>query len=366
MKHFKLCYKLAVVALATLATFATSSLVLKVLGVGVLDTFYVIFIYPLTNLINFSEVINRMTPLCIVALGICVAYRSGIINIGGEGQMTVGLLLTIVVILFTDLPRPVILPLALLCGILGGALWGFIPGALKAKFGVSELLSTVMLNYIAAQIYAYCLRVPLLDPTVIGGAGDPQTMRLAKTAWLSKLNFWIPRTAMHTGIFIALGLAVLVYCFMWRTSFGYKMRAAGSSERAARYGGIHVSKYLVLAMLISGGCAGLAGAIEVMGVHHRGVMSITGGYGFSGIVVALFGGLHPAGIIPAAFLFGLLQYGASALQIMGIPVPSNMVDVLQGIVILVIVATKMILQNPYLMDRAQRRVESLLGRKAGV
>lgn len=181
MKHFKLYYKLAIIALATIATFAVSALILTVLGANVLDTFYVIFVYPLTNLINFSEVINRMTPLCIVALGICVAYRSGIINIGGEGQMTVGLLLTIVVILFTDLPRPVIVPLALLCGIAGGALWGFVPGALKAKFGVSELLSTVMLNYIAAQIYAYCLRVPLLDPTVVGGAGDPQTMKDRKS-----------------------------------------------------------------------------------------------------------------------------------------------------------------------------------------
>lgn len=111
MKHFKLYYKLAIIALATIATFAVSALILTVLGANVLDTFYVIFVYPLTNLINFSEVINRMTPLCIVALGICVAYRSGIINIGGEGQMTVGLLLTIVVILFTDLPRPVIVPL---------------------------------------------------------------------------------------------------------------------------------------------------------------------------------------------------------------------------------------------------------------
>lgn len=363
MKRFKLYYTLGITLLAVLAAVLMSSAVLLLLGANVPDTFYVIFVYPLTTLNNFAGVINRMTPLLIIALGTCVAYRSGITNIGGEGQMTMGIVFTLLVGLYAPLPRVLALPLALLAGVLGGALWGMIAGALRAKFAVNELLSTVMLNYIAAQLYSFCLRVPLMDPAAIGGGGEPQTAKLAKDIWLSKLQGIFPKTSMHTGIIIALVLAVVIYLFLWRTPTGFKMRASGASSRAARYGGMNVPFYLVLAMAISGGCAGLAGGIEVLGIHHRGVGNITGGYGFSGIVVALFGGLHPAGAIPAAFFFAVLQYGAKALQTMSIAVPSNMVDVLQGIIILVIVATKMILSNTYAMERTKRRVERIIGKR---
>ena len=367
MKHFKMVYTAGVIALAVLLTLGVAAMILCVLGANVLDTFYVIFCYPFTTLKNLSGVINIMTPLTIVGVGICVAYRSGIVNIGGEGQMIMGLLLAIVFALNTELPRALALPAILLFGVLGGACWGALPGLLKARFGVSELLSTVMFNYIAAQFYSYCLRVPLLDPAVAGGSGDPQTVKLSTSEWLSRINEVFPSLdkgmRFHTGIFIALLIALLVYLFMWKTPVGFKMRAAGASDRAARYGGISVSRYMVLAMMISGACCGLAGTVEILGVHHRGLGNCTGGYGFSGIVVALFGGLHPLGVIPAAFFFAVISYGCSALQINKIPVPSNMIDVLQGLVILVIVAAKLVLANPYLMDRTQRRLNALLGKK---
>ena len=369
MKHFKLIYTVGVILLSILLTLAVASLILAVLGADVMKTFWVIFCYPFTTFKNLSGVINIMTPLAIVGVGICVAYRSGIVNIGGEGQMLMGLLLAIVFALNTDLPAFMALPCILLVGMLGGACWGALPGILKAHFGVSELLSTVMFNYIATQFYSYCLRVPLLDPAVAGGSGDPQTVKLAESQWLPRINEVIENvpkgTRFHTGIFIALALAVIVYLFMWKTPVGFKMRAAGASDRAARYGGISVSRYLVLAMIISGACCGLAGTVEILGVHHRGLGNCTGGYGFSGIVVALFGGLHPLGVIPAAFFFALISFGCSALQINKIAVPSNMIDVLMGLVILVIVAAKLIIANPYLMDRAQRRLTALLGKKEG-
>ena len=370
MKNFKLIYTIGVIFLAVVLTLGIASLILAVLGANVLDTFWVIFCYPFTSFKNLSGVINIMTPLTIVGVGICVAYRSGIVNIGGEGQMLMGLLCAITFALNIDLPRPIALPLIILVGMIGGAFWGFFPGILKSKFGVSELLSTVMFNYIATQFYSYCLRVPLLDPAVAGGAGDPQTVKLDQSQWLSRINELtdsVPKgTRFHTGIFIALVLAVIIYLFMWKTPAGFKMRAAGASDRAARYGGISVNKYLVLAMCISGACCGLAGTVEILGVHHRGLGNCTGGYGSSGIVVALFGGLHPLGVIPAAFAFAVISYGCSALQINKIPVPSNMIDVLMGLVILVIVAAKLIIANPYLMDRAQRKVMALLGRKEAV
>ena len=367
MKNFKLIYTVGIILLCVLLTLGIASIILAVLGADVLKTFWVIFIYPFTTFKNLSGVINIMTPLAIVGVGICVAYRSGIMNIGGEGQMIIGLLVAIIFALNTEIPGPMALLLIMLFGMIGGACWGALPGLLKAKFGVSELLSTVMFNYIATQLYSYCLRVPLLDPAVAGGSGDPQTVKLAENEWLPRINDLfenLPKgTRFHIGIFIAIILAVIVYLFMWKTPVGFNMRAAGASDRAARYGGISVSRYLVLAMVISGACCGLAGTVEILGVHHRGLGNCTGGYGFSGIVVALFGGLHPIGVIPAAFFFALISFGCSALQINKIPVPSNMIDVLQGLVILVIVAAKLIISNPYLMDRAQRKLQSMLHRK---
>ncbi|MBR3795097.1 MAG: ABC transporter permease [Clostridia bacterium] len=367
MKNFKLLYTVGVILLSVLLTLGIASLILAVLGADVLKTFWVIFCYPFTTFKNISGVINIMTPLTLVGVGICVAYRSGIMNIGGEGQMLIGLLCAIVFALYSGIEGPLSIPLILLTGMIGGAVWGFFPGILKSKFGVSELLSTVMFNYIATQLYSYCLRVPLLDPAVAGGAGDPQTVKLAENQWLPRINEIIENTPkgtrFHTGILIALVLAVIVYLFMWKTPVGFKMRAAGASDRAARYGGISVNKYLVLAMLVSGACCGLAGTVEILGVHHRGLGNCTGGYGFSGIVVALFGGLHPLGVIPAAFFFALISFGCSALQINKIPVPSNVIDVLMGLVILVIVAAKLIIANPYLMDRTQRKLQSMLHRK---
>lgn len=367
MKHFKLWYTVGVILLAVVFSLAVASVILTILGANVLDTFWVIFAYPFTTLKNLSGVIKMMTPLTIVGVGICVAYRSGITNIGGEGQILMGMLFSAIVGIYVKLPAIVLIPLIILSGMLGGALWGAVPGLLKAKFGVSELLSTVMFNYIAAQLYAYMLRVPLLDPAVVGGAGDPQTVKLDKTLWLPKFNEVFAGADkglnFHTGIFIAVVVAAIVFLFMWKTPTGFKMRAAGASDRAARYGGISVPKYLVLAMVISGACCGLAGTVEVLGIHHRGLMNATGGYGFSGIVVALFGGLHPLGVIPAAFFFAVISYGCSALQINKIPVPSNVIDVLQGLVILVIVAAKMLVSNPYIMERTKRSVAKLLGMK---
>jgi simple sugar transport system permease protein len=356
-KQFKLCYRAVIVVLAVLAAMLMGAAVLAAIGADVFRTYLVILTEPLKSVQLVSEVILRAIPLTIIALGITVAYRAGFINIGAEGQMAMGILATTAVALaLPGLPRPVLLPLALLAGIVGGALWGFIPGILKARLEVSELLSTVMLNYIAAQFYTFCLRGPMLDPAELTmGSGTPQSMRLSQGIWLDRI---IGGTRLHSGIFIALVLAVVIFVLLWKTSFGYNMRAAGAQERAARYGGISVAKYLVISICISGALAGLAGAVEVAGVHRRAIERNSGGYGFSGIVVALFGGLHPAGIVPAAFFFGLLLVGADMTQRM-VGVPANMVQVLQGIIILVIVSTKMVISNPYLAEKAWRTWQKL-------
>ncbi len=353
-KGFNALYGTIVIAASALAAIAMAAVILIAVGADALGTFRVILTDPLKDTFGLTEILVRAVPLILIALGIAVAFRSGILNIGAEGQMQAGIIAATAAALYLPgLPKAVLLPLVLAAGALGGGIWAWIAGALKARLGVNEILSTVMLNYIAAQFYTFFLRGPMIDPNELQtGSGTPQSPRLPKEAWLDRL---IPGTRLHTGLIIAIVLAVLVFLFLWRTTSGFRMRAAGAEEKAARYAGIDVEKYIIAAMVVSGAFAGLAGAVELTGVHRRAIEGITSGYGFSGIVVALFGGLHPAGIVPAAVFFGLLILGADMTQ-RSMGVPANMVLVLQGAVILAIVSAQMFLGNPYARDRLARRL----------
>lgn len=353
-KSFRILYISIVVLLAAAASIGIGAIILSVIGVDVLKTYIVILTEPLKDVFGITEILVRAIPLSLVAFGIAIAFRSGILNIGAEGQMQVGTIAaTAFILLLPGLPKMLLLPGAFITGALAGALWGGIAGLLKARLGVNEILSTVMLNYIAAQLYGFLLRGPMIDPSELQtGSGTPQSVRLPKAAWLDRI---VPGSRLHAGLIIAIVLGVVVYFLLWRTSAGFKMRAAGAEAKAARYAGIKVESCLVAAMLLSGAFAGLAGSIELTGVHRRAIEGISSGYGFSGIVVALFGGLHPAGILPSAAFFGLLLIGADMTQ-RAMSVPANMVLVLQGAVILSIVSAKSYLNDPYAMERMARRL----------
>jgi ABC-type uncharacterized transport system permease subunit len=361
-RRFEVIYASAVIAAAALAAATLVAIVLAAIGASPWATFGVILTGPLQDLFGITEILVRAVPLILVALGVAISFRSGILNIGAEGQILIGILCaTGVALWLPQWPRPLLLPLCLAAGAAGGAIWGGIAGVLRARLDVNEILSTVMLNYIAAQLYTFMLRGPLIDPAeLMTGSGTPQSMRLARAAWLDRL---IPGTRLHTGLLMALVLAGLVWVLLWRTTLGFRMRAAGAGSKAARYAGIHVERSLVVAMLLAGGFAGLAGAVEVLGVHHRAIESISSGYGFAAIVVALFGGLHPAGIVPAAVFFGLLLVGADMTQ-RSAGVPANMVLVLQGAIILAIVSARMYVGNPYTRQRAARFAARFLPVKA--
>ncbi len=352
MNKFKITYGAGVILLAALAAAALGAVVLKAIGASPVDTYVTIFTGPFKDVFGITEILVRAVPLILVGLGIAIAFRSGIINIGAEGQMLMGILAaTATALALPGLPRYVLLTLVILAGAIGGGLWAGIAGLLRARLGVNEILSTVMLNYIAAQFYTFFLRGPMIDPGELEtGSGTPQSMRLPESAILSHL---IPGTRLHTGLILALVLCVCVYFFLWRTTFGFRLRAAGAEAKAARYAGISVPGSLVMAMVLSGSFAGIAGAVEVTGVHHRAIENITSGYGFAGIVVALFGALHPAGIVPAAVFFGLLLVGSDMTQ-RSAGVPANMILVLQGVIILCIVSAKMYLNNAYAQERAAR------------
>jgi ABC-type uncharacterized transport system permease subunit len=285
---------------------------------------------------GITQTLAKATPLLLVGLGICIAFRASVINIGGEGQIIVGAVVgTWFSLAFRTWPGWLLIPGTLVMGFLAGTVWGFIPGILKAGLKVNEILSTVMMNAIALKWMNWMLQNVLMDPAgVTAGTYLAQSERLPEQVWLGR----VPQTSLHTGAIIAVVLAVVVYFFLWRTTIGYRIRAVGLNPDAARFAGINVPYYQALSLSLAGGFAGVAGAIEVIGVQHRLLEGITSGYGFSGIVAALFGGLHPLGTIPASILFGGLLVGGDKMQ-RAVQVPSSLIDTILGLVVLFVVGS---------------------------
>ncbi|HEC22609.1 MAG TPA: ABC transporter permease [Chloroflexi bacterium] len=327
--------------LAVLAALFIGALMLLALGANPVEAYTALLEGAFGSFNAVADTIVKATPLLFVGLGICIAFRGGVINIGGEGQLVAGAVsATAVALTFPDWPSWAIIPLCLAVGFLAGAIWGGIPGLLKAYFNVNEILSTIMMNQIAVQGMNFLLRGIMIDPVQLEAASRiPQTARLSPATDLPRL---VP-TRLHAGALIAVILAVLVYIFLWRTTIGYRIRAVGLNPDAARYAGIDVKQYMVLSLLLSGALAGLGGAVQVLGLHHRmftdgSAMGFTGGAGFNGIVAALFGQLHPLGTIPASFFFGALLVGANKLQ-RAVQVPSALITALNGLVVIFVVSS---------------------------
>jgi simple sugar transport system permease protein len=325
---------------ATLAALAVGAVMLIFLGANPFEAYGALVEGAFGNVNALADTLVKATPLLLVALGICIAFRGGVLNIGGEGQLVVGAIAaTLIGLSFPDAPGVVIISLALLCGFLAGAIWGAIPGMLKAYFNVNEILSTIMMNAIAVQGMNYLLREPMIDPAQLETASRiPQTARLAVAFDLPRL---IP-TRLHLGFGLAILAAFLVYIFLWRTVIGYRIRAVGLNAFASRYA---TNVPVILAChVLSGAFAGLAGAIQVYGLHHRmftdgSATGFTGSAGFNGIVVALFGHLHPLGSIPASILFGALIVGANKLQRV-MQVPTAFITALNGLVVIFVVSSE--------------------------
>ena len=332
-----------------LAALLVGVLLLMMLGTDPFEAYSALIRGALGNVSGITQTLTKATPLLLVGLGICIAFRGGVINIGGEGQIVVGALgATAFAVGFEDLPGLILLPLTLLSGAAAGLVWGGIPGLLKARLGVNEILTTVMMNQIALRLMNFLLRGPMLDPEhVAAGTSIPQSATLPESVWLPRL---VPRTLFHSGAILAVLLALAVYFLLWRTTIGYRIRAVGLNPHASRYAGIPVPNYVTLSLALSGMLCGLAGAVEVLGVHHRMLEGLSGGYGFSGIVAALFGKLHPLGAIPASALFGALLVGADKMQ-RAVQVPSALAIALQGLVVLFVVASDL-----YVRRRSRRRV----------
>lgn len=327
---------------ASLAAFAIGAIMLLILGANPIQAYAALFQGAFGSGNAIAETTVKAVPLLLVGLGICIAFRANVINIGGEGQMIVGALsATVIGLTFTSWPGWIVILIALIVGFLGGAVWGAIPGLLKAYFRVNEILSTVMMNAIAVQLMNFLLRGPMIDPSQASLASKiPQTARLLPAFHLPRL---VP-TRLHLGVLIGVALAVVVYILLFHTTLGYRIRAVGHNPDAARYGGIRVRRQVVIALLLSGAFAGLAGAIQVYGLNYRMITDgsasgFTGSAGFNGIVAALFGQLHPLGTIPASFIFGAMLVGANSLQ-RAMQVPSAFITALNGLVVVFVVSSE--------------------------
>ncbi len=284
----------------------------------------------------FSDSLVATTPYIFAGLAVALGFRTGLFNIGVEGQLYLGAALaTYIGFAFTDLPAIVHIPFALAGGVVGGAIWGFIPGWLKAKTGGHEVINTIMMNYIAIRLTEWLVKGPLQRPE----AQNPISPIVLESSQLPKL-FGEP-LRFHIGFFIALATAWLVWWYLFRTKMGFDLRTVGANSNAAKYAGMNIVRSTVVAMSLSGALAGLTGANEILGVNHFFVSSFSPGYGFDAIALALLGKNHPVGVVLAAILFGFLRSGATSMQL-NAGVPVDIISILQALVLAFIAAPAII------------------------
>ncbi len=284
-----------------------------------------------------AQSLSRITPLIFTGLSVAIGLRAGLFNIGCQGQMTVGALAAAVIgqLGITNsstgqgsLPVWIHIPITLAAAAAAGGCWAGFAAWFKTKRGVHEVLSTIMLNYIAANIVIYLLTHNLKDPVSMAA----QTRLMASSAWFTPL---VPGANFSIGLFLALAGVALIAIIMNRTALGYEIRAVGQGTEAARTAGLPVARTMITAMFISGSLSGIAGAVEVMAIHHRCVQGVAGTYGFDGIAVALLGGLQAGGVLFSALFFGALSNGASYMQ-MQTDVPDSIAVIVQSVVIICI------------------------------
>ncbi len=344
--------------IAILGALFIGSLVILLMGEDPIQVYKMMFGLAIGNRDGWGNVLFRATPLIFTGLAVAFAFRCGLFNIGGEGQVYVGAFLAAYVgFTFTNLPAILLIPLTIFAAALGGAFWASIPGILKAKTGVHEVIVTIMMNWIAASLTFYLAllyKAQASESMKAAGVQQmiPHTSEIAEAARLPRIatilsyfNIQFPsHNPLNVSFFIAIIAAVVIYYILWKTSLGYEIRAVGHNPMASEYAGINIAKNIILAMVISGALAGLVGTNEVMGYKFRWRQELFLNLGFNGIAVALLGKNHPLGVVLAAILFGILSYGGALVNIFTAgKIPRELIMVIQAvIVILVVVADEIV------------------------
>jgi general nucleoside transport system permease protein len=337
--------------IAVLAAFVVVGIIILILKDNPLQAFGLLLSSSFGSLKDVGWMLSYATPLIFTGLAVAVAFRCGLLNIGAEGQLYIAAFATAwvgikfggtVVNVFgkdenwswTSLPWYILVPFCMLTAIVVGGLWGALPGFLKAKFGSHEVINTIMLNFIAIALVSYFTQYYYKIP------GDPilQTAPIGAAAHIPRLNQYLTflpaDVPLNVAFLLAILMCVLVYIFLWKTKWGYELRAVGENPSAAEYGGISPRKQIIIAMTISGALAGMVAIGEVLGVRHNYYDSFSGEWGFLGIAVALLGRNHPVGVLIAALFFGVLLRGEIFVDAFTVKVSKDLGWVLQSIIIL--------------------------------
>ncbi len=319
--------------LSIIIGFLVGAIFLAVMGISVSEAYGRLFQSVFSSVKSLSYCVVYATPYIATGLSVAFSFKTGVFNIGAEGQFVVGSMSACVVgILFGNLPSAVLIPLCFLAAAVAGALWGMIVGFLKTKWGINEVLSMIMFNWIAFYLSNYIAGIPAIhnEGTAEATRNISENARILlsqdtiKSLGLCPFSNW--------GIFLAIVMTVLVYFIIQKTVLGYELKAVGFNRSAAEYGGINVNRSILTALAISGALAGLGGALQLMGMGGRiSVFSSQEGFGFAGIVVALIGVSNPLGVFIAGLFYGALTYGGSKLTLVG--APTQVVDIIVGTVV---------------------------------
>jgi len=313
--------------LAIIFSLILGSIIILIAGYDPVKAFSALFGASFGDMRSFGQALIKTSPLLFTGIAVAFTFRGGVFNIGAEGQFLMGAVMaTWVGVTFTNLSPFLLIPFTLFCGAIGGGLWGLIPGYLRAKHGISEIITTIMFNFIAIRLMGYLVKGPLKE---LGGS-MPQSARISEKAILP---FILPGTKLHLGLLIGILFAAILYIILFRTYFGYEIRAVGFNPLAAENGGINVKKNIITIMVISGAVAGIGGAVEMTGVAYRLFEGLSPGYGYTAIAVSILANNNPLGVIISAFVFGVLNTGATAMQ-RAAGVSAVVVNVFQGILIL--------------------------------
>lgn len=337
--------------IAVIAAFVVGGVIVLLIGDNPFVAYYHMIGNSFGSLNDIGYTLFIATPLIFTGLAVAVAFRCGLLNIGAEGQLYIAAFATawvgikfggVVVDIFGkqedwswySLPSVLLVLLCVITAITAGAVWGAIPGILKAKFGSHEVINTIMLNFIAVALVSYFTQYYYKIP------GDPimQTAEIGQGAHIPRISQYIPGmpefVPLSVAFLLAILMCILVYIFLWKTKWGYELRAVGENPSAAEYGGISPKKQIIIAMTISGGLAGMVAIGEVLGYRYRYYDGFSDGWGFLGIAVALLGRNHPLGILIAAIFFAVLKRGEIFVDIETRFVSKDLVEVLQAIIII--------------------------------
>lgn len=329
-KMVKAVREAGLAVLTILIALAIGAVLVSVSGNDPVEAYQTLFRGAFGSKQRMSEVFVKMIPLTMMAFGISIAFKAQLWNIGGDGQFIIGAVCSILPAFWLRLPPALMLPVSLICGMMGGALWAGVAAWLKLRFNANEVITTLMLNYIAVYLLSFLVHGPLMDPA---GGDFPQSPILEE---IYRLPLFSDRLRIHGGIVVGI-VVVVMMLFFWKSILGYSIDLAGQGEKVATYSGMNVRRTLLVTMMISGALVGMAGWNEIYGVQYRLLEGVASGYGDIAVVIALLGGLNPVGIVIASFFFSALLVGGATMQRMT-EVPYSIVDIIQGLVIVFIIA----------------------------